>query len=296
MITDKVANNLELQALVLDTIEDYEKAGKSAKGRGLSLLETVTPKARKKQKTTQDIDYTKIRDGDKPVGRQRSIYAKWSSKWFTELFLFCESDLDLALLDALGHHERFPEMFEYAWGLEVTGEGNDKVVDVSQTKLALFEKLKDMYESNGAKLANFHQHIQNGVVHWISAGIFQIVSAGRKGPGRPFEVVVKSASLGKTAVVSQEHLAGDEGRFSLAANWSETSAATLPPATSWKLSFFFPAPGRKLRRQTSKEVGILSAVSAASMGLMNKAAPGSFAGTASRGSPGKLSSPSVAGP
>lgn len=167
---------------------------------------------------------------------------------------------------------------------------------VSQTKLALLDKLKDLYGSNSAKLANFHQHIRNGVVDWNSAGIFQIVSAGRKGPGKPFEVVVKSASLGKTAVVSQEHLAGDEGPFSLAANWSDTSAAILLPENSWKLSFFFPALGRKLRRQTSKEVGILSAVSAASTGLMIKAAPGSFAGTASRGSPGKLSSPSVAGP
>lgn len=218
LITDRVANNLELQAFVLDTIEDYEKAGKSAKGRGMSLLETVAPKTRKKLKTTHDIDYTQVKDGDKPIGRQRSIYAKWSSKWFTELFLFCESDLDAASLDALGHHGRFPQMFEYAFGLKVTGESNDKVGDVTQSKKTLFENLKDLYDTNGSKLGNFHQHIVNGVVDWNAGGIFQIVRASRTCPGKPFEVVVKSTFLGKIAVVSQEHLAGDEGPFSLAAN------------------------------------------------------------------------------
>ena len=249
-INAAVKNNIELQSLVLSTIRRYQ-SGAIDGGQIQNLANIITPK---KRKTTSDLadadeDGINIEAGDKQIGKQNATYSKWSKARKEEALVYgTHGDVRKRYLVGLPV-ERLNELMELAFGLKMIGETIDKVGDVKQTRLQLYEQMRLLYNENGRPLRDCEQYIHDGTVDFQS-GLAQY-KIEVEGVGDSRVVKLWSRVLSKTGVVTD--LNDDPGPFRIVNNFSSKTACILSAqdTSGWQCSYFFPTLGRALKRRRS---------------------------------------------
>lgn len=246
-IQKAVYNNLELQMLVLSTIEKYEVSQKAAQANGTTVaLMQQTPKA-KKDENLEDKPFV-ISEPLKEVGRGRMYYNKWPKKqYLQELLCFMEPSFDMKTLAPLTDRMRLLELTEYALDIRCTdGEVQDKA-DHKMAKGFLFKKLALLYKSLGSRLAPLKMHFHEGYIKWGVLGHYELEVTS--GSSEQTQVALTCKSLEKRVVIEKEIFGGDPGPFELSHNYSMKDAYIVSPSEKYNCQNFFPALARKLKRQ-----------------------------------------------
>ena len=242
-----IKNNIELQSLVLGTIRKYQ-TGASDGGQIQNLASLITPKKRKSASVLVEEEIT-IDGPDKQLGKTNATYAKWGKSRKEEVLVYgTYGDVRKRFLVGLPV-ERFNELIELAFGLKTTGEILDKVGDVKQTRLQLYEQMRLLYDENKKPLTDCEQYIHDGTVDFqtgLAQYTFDVV-----GQGEARVIKLWSRVLNKSVIVTD--LNDEPGPFRIVNNFSVKSACivTGQDGGGWQCSYFFPTLGRALKRRRS---------------------------------------------
>jgi hypothetical protein len=252
-ITLSVKNNIELQSLVISTIDKYNSGGLSADGHIQNLANIITPKKRGRPAPDSE-DVITVLDGDKQIGRQNASYAGWGRARKEECLCLCSAG-DVRKVWLLGLPlERLNELMERAFSLRCTGALLDRVGEFKQTRNELYDSMKTMYIENGRPLVGLDRYVHDGAIDYGSGlGQYSLTVQG-DGDARIVAVYCKAIDATKNITID---VASDIGPFTIKSNWSMKGAFISSPSETWQCSYFFPSLGRTLKRRRSAGDGVL---------------------------------------
>jgi hypothetical protein len=253
-ITVAVKNNIELQSLVISTIDKYNSGGLSADGHIQNLANIITPKKRGRPAVDCNEDVVTVVDGDKQIGRQNASYAGWGRARKEECLCICSAG-DVRKMWLLGLPlERLNELMERAFGLRCTGELLDRVGVTKQSRNELYDSMKTMYIENGRPLVGLDRYVHDGAIDYGSGlGQYSLTVQG-EADARIVTVYCKAIDATKNISID---VAGDIGPFTIKSNWSMKGAFISSPSETWQCSYFFPSLGRTLKRRRSAGDGVV---------------------------------------
>ena len=240
-ITKEAKDNLELQVLILSTIDTYNHEKRLATEAGVSVTENM---ALKKKKTSEDS--LTIGENEK-IRRGQVHYTNWVKKLFHQALNY----MDPAVFpnDFVKHIdlETCKQIFEGGTHLRLYGEQVDRVAD--DGKLATFNALRTLYEDNGSLWKTY-----------VWAGY----SVSFDGPNGCFSkrvaydgrIMITCKGIEGEVEFPKSVFGSDPGPFvKIEANFSLKSAHFKTPIDKYNLAFLFPVLGRSLKRRRSEEVG-----------------------------------------
>lgn len=259
-IKEACTGNLELQMLVLQTIDRYKVGVATAGASGATVAQIMG--AKKKTKPQQDGggERFELSDASKVITRARAMYSKWSRQWLAELLHFItKGGLQYKdLMERFADRPRLLEMLERGLDVRVTGENQDKVGDVNDTKLNLYEACATVYEMRGTPLRGIADAFgEDGSIDWLAAGHYALL-VDEKPEGQQVSITLKSQK--KLTRVMADVIADDNGPWTIKKNWSVQSAYLSSPKDEYAIKYFFPGGHRKLARQSSADLRVILVV------------------------------------
>ena len=289
-IKAELEGNLELQMIVLGTIQDYKKAANDA-GRTRQLVAKRKERgertaAAQKAKKSRCVDGAsegaaptqmccvdtpgQIAGGENDLPKGCKSYSGWKVGFFVELFQYCEPSLFSDAMKAIDSKNLARQLFEFGFGLKaaaIDGETADKPGTLR--KFNCFAALREVYIANGRPFRRLA--FGPGGVDWSKPGqgVYQLVietlgddlGSERGRPNTKF--LVRNTIAQKTIEMPSEYLgdiSGEEytalriGRnFSASGAWllSNNSPGAGDECAGMCLSDFFPRHVRTLRRRIS---------------------------------------------
>lgn len=267
-IKDSIGGNLELQMLVLSTIESYQAGAKVAKSQSSTLAEAVS-KRMKRDKVQVEADSDaesaeplSITDWEKAIGRPRAMYSTWSKLWLCELLSYItDMKISMKMLLGLGSKARHCELLELALGIRCTGKFHDKIGDSSLQKGFVFDACKALYKKIGLHpLAGVAEGFIDGGIDWQKVGHYQLKVTPPATDQGGTVVVVACRATKQELRINPAVLQGDKGPFQLHCNWSLVESYILSPMDTYRLSDLWPSTPRQLRRRDTEELNLIAAV------------------------------------
>lgn len=249
-IQTAVMNNLELQQLVLSTIEAYENSQKIAKHSGSTVMDLT-----KKLKKSADAEGPVLSDADKEVGKGRLVYKSWPKKWYQELLCYIEEDLEPAGMNNMPK-DRLAEICERVLELQFLGDTPDKASNPKMTKADLFDRLKAVYMANGRSLLEFNNEFSKGYVNWEHFGHYAIRIEESGSSWMEQKVHLTCKAVRKTIVMDPDSMPGDSGPYKLVGNHSLANAMVQGAKDTYRCQNYFTALGRRLKRNLSETLGL----------------------------------------
>lgn len=269
--------NLELMAVVQNTILDYKQQKEIACAQSLCvtdlITQTIASRKRKKQNTSRDDDEPSVDDADghgdlainfdKPLRRGLLTFSNWTRKLLADALRF----FDPQVLDAQTCRNMsvkgMLQSFEFATDIKATGDDVDRVG--TDEKRPLFESVKVVYDAAGRRFQYLEVSFSTGEPNWPPCSPWSIV----KQSSDPVTVDIvlkewaakqahdgsKSGPLHLTFGASQ--FFDDAGPLTTINPWSLKQAALQSESTSetYGLLAMVPNVRRKLCHRTSDEVG-----------------------------------------
>ncbi len=288
-IKKELDGNLELQMIVLGTIQDYKKAAGDA-GRTKELVAkrkergertAATQKAKKARcadgagedaaPTAMTFVNTpgEMTGGETDLPKGCKSYGGWKVGFFVELFKYCEPSLFSDAMKAIDSKKLARQLFEFAFGLKagaIDGEIPDKPGTLR--KFNCFAALREVYIANGRP---FRKLIFGaGGVDWSKPGqgVYQLVTETihddlGSGRGRPrTKFLVRNTIASRTVEMVLDFLGDISGEeytaLRIDRNFSASGASLLSicAGTQYEhqelnLSDCFPRHVKTLRRRIS---------------------------------------------
>lgn len=247
VIAEKLANNLELQGIILRTISDYEKARQQATEAGTSVAEVV-----KRKRTT----VTPAVDDDAPpevedivLRRGQTVYKNWATKLCSQLLHYLDPQvMDLQTVRRIDDLSQYQHLLQYGCDLLIWGESPDKIG--STQKRVLFAGLKHLYQQLGSRFSDLD--FQALPLGWKVVGHFKVQVQDGK-------VMVLCKRLNETIEIPPGVIHGDPGPYHDVENNSSLKLATMVTRKdSYRLQNFFPRLSRSLKRRLSDELGVIA--------------------------------------
>jgi hypothetical protein len=195
-IKGELEGNLELQMIVLGTIQDYKKAANDA-GRTRQLVVKRKERgertaAAQKAKKSRCVDGAsegaaptqmccvdtpgQIAGGENDLPKGCKSYSGWKVGFFVELFQYCEPSLFSDAMKAIDSKNLARQLFEFGFGLKaaaIDGETPDKPGTLR--KFNCFAALREVYIANGRPFRRLG--FGPGGVDWSKPGqgVYQLV-------------------------------------------------------------------------------------------------------------------------
>ena len=262
-IQEDLAGNLELQGLVMATIEEYKTMKHQARGSACSVTDMVmrTLEARKRKAPSSSEDSRGADKKKKPripatvkdveLRRGQHVFNDWSMKLTRELLLYIDCEVDRQVINVMSS-AALKQAMEHVLDLRVFGDRKDRVG--STHKPTLFASLKRVYEAYGFRLRTLEVDAGTGEINW---------DASTKVTVTKHDLGINSVSLsfvdehGKTwkGYVTADTLQGDPGPFRLASHWSLRSAVLKSSVAEYPIAGFFSPRYRKLAPRKSDAEG-----------------------------------------
>lgn len=272
-IKESIAGNLELQMLVLSTIESYQADAKVARSQSSTLAEAVSKKnKRDRAQVAADSDdevseQLAVTDWNKSVGRPRSMYSASSKLWLCELLCYMtDMKLPMKTLAGLGAKSRHLELLELALGIRRTGKFHDKIGDAAIEQGVIFDACRGLYKKIGAHpLKGVEDGFIDGGIDWQKVGHYQakVEASGQEGADARVKVLCSASKVEITIDIAV--LQGDKGPFQVHNTWSLGDAYILSPMDTYGLSNLSPSSTRQLRRKDTEELHLIAAVQGVEM-------------------------------
>lgn len=245
-----VQNNLELQQLVLSTIESYENSMKIAKHQGSSVMDLT-----KKRKKHADRDLATVSDADKEVGKGKVVYKTWPKKWYSERLCFIEEELEPSVFESMPK-DRLAEICERVLELQFLGDTPDRAKNTKNKKIDLFERLKALYMANGRVLQQVQDQFKQGYVNWETNGFYSIQVDDASGSTRLPAISLTCHVERKTILMNPDDMPDERGPFRIVNNYSLANAVVQGSRDSYRCQNYFTALGRRLKRNLSETLGL----------------------------------------
>jgi len=164
-------DNIELQMMVLNTIDEYEAAEKVAQEEGRSTGEMLRS-AGKRRRILNDGAASSQRPHVNPmIGEQLPLSSKswknWSLGNLRELIVYCDSaqHVDWDSLASVSSKPQLLMLIEHGTDIITAGEqGLDRVSELN--KRTLFESIRSTYEEKGCRWVIFSGKTFNAFIDW----------------------------------------------------------------------------------------------------------------------------------
>lgn len=253
-ITKACAGNVELQTVLLDQIKKYQKAKTDG-----TLVTTSTPRKKKEDTEPESAKRLAAVEGlqAKILNRNQMLYKKWSVDMLRAMVAYCDPTLSWSWLLSFAQKERFLEMLEYAFGIDIFGGKPDRTASLDMSML--LPRLKRVYESNGSLLSPLPASCEGGFVDWSKHGHYSLEVVD-SADGKALNITCRP--LKKTVTVGQHITEGDATLDSamLRRNFCLKAAFAATSSDTYNLSHFFPELGRSLRKRLSEEAGVTNPI------------------------------------
>jgi len=261
-IEDACSDNVELQAVVLETIRAYKAATKEANlgeqaraqtargGGGQKKKDELTNdemSEKEKRAITHDATGAEIQ-----LMRGRFLYRNWGIKNFKELLLYCVPNITKSQVNGMRNVERAKEVVEFAWDLRIC-DGNATFDRVGSTsKREVLETLGEQYIQKGRRLDRLLHCLSEGFVNWSVHGHYDLQVSRLS--DEKLKVGVKHKLLKSTRHVPEELLEQDDfGGCEIRANYSQNCAYLWTASgESYPISSLFPAFMKKGIKQVGE--------------------------------------------
>ena len=263
-IQEDLAGNLELQGLVMATIEEYKTMKHQVRGLACSVTDVVmsTLEARKRKAPSSSEDSrgaekkkkkqripAKVEDVELRRGQQ--VFNELSMKLTRELLLYIDCEVDRQVINVMSS-AALKQAMEHVLDFRVFGDRKDRVA--STHKPTFFASLKRVFEAYGFRLMTLEVDAGTGENNW---------DASTKVTVTKHDLGINSVSLsfvdehGKTwkGYVTADTLQGDPGPFRLASHWSLRSAVLKSSVAEYPIAGFFSPRCRKLAPRKSDAEG-----------------------------------------
>ena len=162
-IVSACKHNVELQVLVLGTIDEYEQQKDKCTVLGTTVAEQARKSIPRKQKSSENDEQERpVIDPTLKFRRDHLLYATWAKARLAEALMFIDITVFTADFVKNLSREMMLELVEYGCDIICHGENLDKCQ--SEFKLETFQNLADLYELYGCRWRNL---IWTGnVVNW----------------------------------------------------------------------------------------------------------------------------------
>ena len=273
-IEQKAKFDLEMQAIVMNAITEFEEAKKEASKSMVQVVDMVQasrdarkrkredyealsdPEEISRRKVSQERDkFCKL--DDVPLRRGQMTFGCWSLKLCRQLLLYCDDGLNLSLVSCLTQRSLY-ECLEHGFELKCFGDNLDRCG--TSSKRLLFSSLKNLYKCNGSKLSNIEVDTDTGTVNWDSCA--ELSKGDMKDEG--LEVVYQPSSAKAspiTKILDKDVWGDDPGPFTLVRTYSVAAAAVKGFLGEYPVVHLFPMSKRKLGRRLSETLGVCVKVS-----------------------------------
>lgn len=252
-------NNMELQALVLKYIRNYNSGVGGSIGQQLEV-KAATPKRRgscSDDLTAEDI--SKMFGKNSELKRGRFLYKNWGPALLRELLFFAVPGMKRSTVRKVKDEERLKECLEFAWDIRCT-ESSFPLDRIGATdKKELFEAFRTEYVSKGCRLDNLMSELAQGWIDWKIYGHFSMnVVKGRNDEPPVITVTLKVDQT--TATVPKELIAHDDWTTcELKNNHSWTSAFMMSASKeTYTIKSLFPQFFKKGLKRSNSTAGITS--------------------------------------
>lgn len=248
-ISSAIENNLELQMLVLSTIENYEAAKRVAEAQGVGVASFASRKKVKKEEKDEAIT-----EPNATLKKSRLLYCRWNKQWLKELLVFVsQGSVTMDSLKGMGDKARLQEVCTAIFDIDFTDESPEKSSNPSATKLSIFTRLRSLYAKLGERMDGWQDQLANGYVKWEEAGHYSIKNVS-SGSGGSAEVVIECKTMGKTAKITDDLAPELQEGYEILANFSLDQAYIKTETGLWRCQNFFPSIGRTLKRNLSAQL------------------------------------------
>lgn len=200
-IVKDIEGNIELQAMVQQTIAEYKSAKEAGEATGATVSSMVDVAIQKRKRTSRGIgdgddeapgekkQRVSIDPEDTTLRRGQMCFAEWSKKMQNELILYADLSLDVQAVAAMSKHpESLKEALEAGFGLVCYGDKLDRVG--TSHKPTLFHSMKQVYENMGSRLRGIQVDMSTGV--WDDLSTIKL--GEMKADGLPVKMVGSNGS------------------------------------------------------------------------------------------------------
>lgn len=260
-IKEACTSNLKSQMLVLQTIHRYKAGVATAGASGATVAQIMGAKRKTKPQQDNEGERFELCDASKVTTRARAMYNKWSRQWLAELLhLITKGELQYKeVVERFADRQRLLEMLERGLDIRMTGDNQDKVGDAKDAKNNLYEACATLYEMRGEPLRRIADAVsEDGSIDWLAAGHYALLVGETKPKSQQVSITLKSQK--EVARVTADVIADDHGPWTIKANWSIQSACLSRPKGEYVIKYFFPRGHRKLARQSSADMRVISVV------------------------------------
>ena len=159
-IVSSTNNNIELQMMVLDTIDEYEAAAKVAQEEGKSTGEMLRSAAKRKRALNEGAASSHRPHVNPMIGEQLPLSSKswknWSLGNLRELIVYCDTaqHVDWDSLASISSKPQLLMLIEHGTDIITAGDqGLDRVTELN--KRTLFESILRTYQEKGCRWVIF---------------------------------------------------------------------------------------------------------------------------------------------
>lgn len=164
-ITEAAQSNMELQAILCETIDNYESAKESGD------FQLHKKKKARAEDTSQDKKLAELMG--RTLNRNQAVFRKWSSDLLRAMIRFADPQrVSLSTLAKITSKDRLLELVEYLFDLKVFHHKPDRASTLDMKEL--LPRMKELYISCGQRMQGIEDHVSDGFLDWRLIGHYEV--------------------------------------------------------------------------------------------------------------------------